>query len=77
MSVNSISPGQSAKTADIPKKTEVAAARKQTEIQQANLGQDRKMAAEHQSQIQEAPASPKPSVNTSGQKIGTHINISA
>ena len=77
MSVNSISPRQPAQSTEISKKTEIAAARKQADIQETNKGQDRKVAAAHQSQTQKAPESSNPSVNTSGQKIGSHINISA
>jgi hypothetical protein len=77
MSVNSISPRQPARSSEVSKKIEIAIERKQSEVQGVSTGQDRKVAAAHQSQTQKAPEPSKPVVNTSGQKIGSHINISA
>ena len=76
MSVNSISPGQPVRTTEAPKKTEAAAARKQSYLQEADKEQARKVAAEYQPQIQKAEPV-KATVNSSGQKIGSHINTSA
>lgn len=77
MPVNSISPSQPAQAAQIAKKSDVAAARKQSSIQESNKVNDKKDAAERQAQLQKAQEPSKPSVNTSGQKIGTRINVSA
>ena len=77
MSVNSISPGQPVRTTEAPKTTEAAAARKQSYIQEADKEQARKVAAGYQPQIQKAAEPGQATVNGSGQKIGSHINISA
>lgn len=77
MPVNSISPSQPAQATQITKKSDAAAARKQSSIQESNKVNDKKDAAERQAQLQKAQEPNKPSVNTSGQKIGTRINVSA
>ena len=77
MSVNSISPGQPVRTTETPKKTEAAAARKQSYVQEADKEQARKIAAEYQPKIQRAAEPGQATVNSSGQKIGSHINTSA
>lgn len=77
MPVNSISPSQPVQAAQLAKNTEAAAARKQSDVEAANKVNDRKDAAEKRAQLQKAQEPIKPSVNTSGQKIGTRINVSA
>jgi hypothetical protein len=75
MPVNSISPSQPVRTAQLTKKTDPAAARKQDNIQVSNKANDSKDAAKHQ--VQQAQEPGKAGVNTSGQKIGSRINVSA
>jgi hypothetical protein len=82
MPVNSISPSQVVQSTQAIKKTEVAEARKQSSEKAANIksdnkDKDRKDAVERQSQVQKQQEPNKPVVNTSGQKIGTRINVSA
>jgi len=77
MPVNSISPSQSVQTAQLAKKSDAVAARKQANIQESNKVNDKKDAAERQAQLQKVQEQNKPAVNTSGQKIGTRINVSA
>lgn len=77
MPVNSISPSPAVQTTQAIKKTEVAEARKRSDTQAVNKDNDRKAAAERQAQIQKSQEQNKPAVNTSGQKIGTRINVSA
>lgn len=82
MPVNSISSSQpvssqSAQIAQLVKKSDAVAARKQDNIQESNKVSDSKDAAKLQAQVQKAQEPSKASVNTSGQKIGTRINVSA
>lgn len=77
MPVNSISPGQSAQAATLTKKTEISEARKDSLIQEANKAKDTKDIAERQAQIQKVQEASKPAVNSSGQTVGTRINVSA
>jgi len=77
MTVNSISPSQPAQTTQAYKKTEDASARKQPEAQEASKAKPRKEAVEQNTQVQKPHETNKPSVNTSGQKVGTVINVSA
>jgi len=77
MPVNSISPSQSVQTAQLAKKSDAVEARKQANIQESNKVNDKKDAAERQAQLQKVQEQNKPAVNTSGQKIGTRINVSA
>ena len=78
MSVNSISPSQTVQPAEAPKKAaEVVAARKQSETQETNKADSRKQADRHQAQVQSTQEPVKPTVNTSGQKTGTIINVAA
>jgi hypothetical protein len=82
MPVNSISPGQPASSqpaqaAQLVKKSDAAAARKQDNLQESNKVNDSKDAAKLQAQLQKAQEPSKAGVNTNGQKIGTRINVSA
>ncbi len=82
MAVNSISHAQPAQQTQAERKTEVATARKQSDVQEANKVKDRRDAAEHNAQVQKAQLqktqeSARPTVNTSGHKVGTVINTSA
>jgi hypothetical protein len=77
MTVNSISPSQPAQTTQAYKKTEDASTRKQPEAQEASKVKPRKDTAQHTAQVQKPHETSKPSVNTSGQKVGTLINVSA
>jgi flagellar biosynthesis/type III secretory pathway protein FliH len=82
MPVNSISPNQQLHYARIAKKTELAAARKQVELQEANKVKDKKDAAERQAQLQnqqlqKAQETGKAAGYASGQQTGTRINTSA
>ncbi|HUX89416.1 MAG TPA: hypothetical protein VMV48_01840 [Gallionellaceae bacterium] len=77
MSVNSISPSQTVQPAEAPKKAEVVAARKQSETEEASKVDNRKEAARQKAQVQSTQEPVKPSVNTSGQKTGSIINVAA
>jgi hypothetical protein len=82
MAVNSISPTQPVQQAQAVKKSEGTESRKQADIQEANRVQSRKESDQHQARIRQAQLGKtqepsKPSVNTSGQKVGTLIDISA
>ena len=77
MSVNSISPSQPGPASQVSKIAETTAARKQSDVQESNRLKDREDAAERQAQLQKVQEVNKPAVNTSGQKIGTRINVSA
>jgi hypothetical protein len=80
MPVNSIPPSQHSQptqAAQDAKRSDAVAARKQANTQESNKVNDRKDAAERQAQLQKAQEQSKPSVNTSGQKVGTRINVSA
>lgn len=77
MPVNSISPSQTVQTAEAPKNTQVAAVRKQSEIQQSNKVDAQKEESNKMAQMHSKPEPAKPSVNTSGQKTGTIINVAA
>lgn len=82
MPVNSISPSQPAQQAQAVKSNDLTAARKQSDNHDANRINDKKDADLHRARIQQAEqqnaAEPvKPAVNTSGQKIGTLINVAA
>lgn len=82
MPVNSISPSQAAQFMQAAKKSEATAARKKSEIQDANQMNDRKVSAERQaqiqkSQLQQTQEAAKPVVNSNGQTTGTRINTSA
>lgn len=79
MPVNSISPSQQAQ---VLKSNDLTAARKQSDNHDANRINDKKDADLHRARVQQAEqqnvAEPvKPAVNTSGQKIGTLINVAA
>lgn len=77
MPVNSISPNQPAPASQVSRVAETAAARKKSDIQEANKVKDRNDAAERQAQLQKVQEANKPAVNTSGQKVGTRINTAA
>lgn len=77
MPVNSISPNQPAQASQVSKVAETAAARKKSDIQQANKVQERNDVAERQAQLKKVQEANKPVVNTSGQQTGTRINVSA
>ena len=85
MPVNSISPSQpassqsaqAAQAAQLVKKSDAAAARKQDNIQESNKVNDSKDAAKLQAQVQRAQEPGRASVNTSGQTVGSLINVSA
>lgn len=82
MPVNSISPSQTVQQTQEIKKNEVSASRKQPDIQEAHKVKDRKDVGEQQARVQKSQAHQiqepaKPAINTSGQKTGTLINVSA
>jgi len=77
MPVNSISPSQPGQASQVSKIAETTAARKQFDIQESSKVKDRENIAERKEQLQKAQEANKPAVNTSGQKIGTRINVSA
>jgi len=77
MPVNSISPSQPDQASQLAKRTDATAASRQSNIQESNKVSDRKSVAERQAQLQKVQEPNKPAVNTSGQKIGTRINVSA
>lgn len=77
MPVNSISSSQPIQSTQAIKKVEVAERNKRSDIQESNKENDRKAAADRQAQLQKTQEQNKPAVNTSGQKIGTRINVSA
>lgn len=77
MPVNSISPKQSVQVSQVSKVAETTAARKKSDIQESNRVKDRTDALERQAQLQKVQETNKPAVNTSGQKIGTRIDVSA
>jgi hypothetical protein len=77
MAINSISPNQPVQSTQSIKKVEVAERHKQSDIRDANKEKDRKEGVERQAQLQQTQERNKPAVNTSGQKIGTRINVSA
>jgi hypothetical protein len=82
MPVNSITPSQAVQSAQAIKKSEVAEARKQSSVKEANIrdankAQDRKNEAVREAQVQRQAAQNKPVVNSNGQKTGTVINTSA
>lgn len=81
MPVNSISPTQPPQQAQAIKTADISASRKQSDIHEANRVNDRKDAELHRGRVQQAEQQnvqePKPAVNTSGQKIGTLINVAA
>jgi hypothetical protein len=76
MPVTSITPSQPAQAPQAIKKNDNTAARKQVEIQDDEAVKNRKLAEEKNAQLQKTQEA-KASVNTSGQKVGTLINISA
>ncbi len=77
MTVNSISPNQSAQPTQAFKKTEDTSVRKQTEAPKTNTVKPKKEAVEQNAQVQKPHEANKPTVNTNGQKVGTVINIAA
>jgi hypothetical protein len=77
VSPSSVPPSQTAQTAQPGKETAAAAARKQDKLQESNKVNDSKDVARHQAQVQKAQEPDRASVNTSGQKVGSLINVSA
>lgn len=77
MPVNSISPSQPAQVSQVSKVAETAAARKKSDVQESNRVKDRSDALDLQAELRKVQEANKPAVNTSGQKIGTRIDVSA
>ena len=77
MPVNSISPSQPGPASQVSKIAETTAARKESDIREADRMKEKEAAAERQAQLQKVQEANKPVVNTSGQKIGTRINVEA
>ena len=77
MPVNSIPPSQPVQTTETPKKADVAAVRKQSEIKESNKVEAKKEDNNKMAQTQSQPEQVKPTVNTSGQKTGTIISVAA
>ena len=76
MPVNSISPSQPA-VSQLSKVAETSAARKKSDVQESNRVKDRSDALDRQAELRKVQEANKPAVNTSGQKIGTRIDVSA
>ena len=82
MPINSIPPAQPAQQANASKNSDLSASRKQSDNHDANRINDKKDAELQRARVQQAEqqnaAEPvKPAVNSSGQKIGTLINVAA
>ena len=81
MPVNAITPSQQAQAPQAIKKSDIESSRKQAEMQEDDKVKSRKDAADQNAQLAKAQnqkaQEAKPSVNTSGQKVGSLINITA
>ena len=81
MTVDSISATQASQPAQAIKKSENAASQKQSDIRESNKAGEKKEAAMREERVNKAQLEQtkelKATVNTSGQTIGTRINIAA
>ena len=82
MQINSNPPPQLAPSTEVPKKVQVAAANKLNEVKESNRADSNKAVAKKEENIKMAqmpdkPEPAKPTVNTSGQKTGTTISVTA
>lgn len=80
MPVNSISSSQSVQQAQSIKKSDTVDARKQADIRSADRVKQQNVASDQDARIEKAhiqQQAAKPTVNTSGQKVGTRINTAA